>query len=411
MTGRVDNSCDQPGLLPLEDAREALLARVQVQVETECCPLALAAGRVLARGLESAVDVPPADNSAMDGYAVRSADLNPAADTWLPVSQRIPAGCAPEPLAPGTAARIFTGAEIPAGADAVVMQERTLADGNRVRLPAGVSPHLNIRPRGQDIRRGEQVVAAGQRLTPMALGVLASTGIAEVEVYRPLRVALLSTGDELVEPGQALAPGQIYNSNRYLLQGLIRQLGMQVVDLGPVADTPEATSTALQRAASEADLILTTGGVSVGEEDHVKAAVEALGQLDLWRVNIKPGKPFAAGVVNGVPLYGLPGNPGSALVTFSLLARPCLLAAQGMRVSEPFRVPVRAGFARSRVLGRDEFVRVYCDAQGVVHPHANQSSGVLSSLLSSNGLARIPAGTPVALDDPLDFYPLATLLQ
>ncbi len=403
--------CDQPGLRSLEAAREALLARARCRVEVETCALGMAAGRVLARDVHSAVDVPPAANSAMDGYAVRTADLTAAGDIWLPVSQRIPAGQAPQPLAPGSAARIFTGAEIPPGADAVVAQERTLAEEGRVRLPAGIEPQLNIRPRGQDIHRGERILPAGSRLSPVALGVLASAGIAEVEVYRPLRVALLSTGDELVEPGQPLAPGQIYNSNRYLLQGLLHGMGMEVVDLGAVADTPQATESALRRAAAEADLILTTGGVSVGEEDHVKAAIERLGTLDLWKVNIKPGKPFAAGDVAGVPLYGLPGNPGSALVTFALLAKPCLLAAQGARVDAPFSVPVRAGFARSRVISRDEFVRVSCDQQGVAHLHAGQSSGVLSSLLLSNGLVRIPGGSAVERGQPLDFYPLATLLQ
>ncbi|TCK05964.1 gephyrin-like molybdotransferase Glp [Marinobacterium mangrovicola] len=399
----------KPGLMPLEQAIEELLERTRCIVDVETCALADAVGRVLAEPVMAQVNVPPADNSAMDGYAVRAADLEQA-DT-LRVSQRIAAGKAPDALQPGTAARIFTGAEIPAGADAVVMQEQTEVEDDQVRFTREVQPGQNIRLAGQDIQLGSEVLPAGAALSPVALGVLASVGLAEVSVYRPLRVAILSTGSELVQPGQPLAPGQIYNSNLYLLKGLIAELGMECVDPGAVADTRSATEAALTRAADEADFIITTGGVSVGEEDHVKAAIESLGQLELWKVNIKPGKPFAAGRIGNTQLCALPGNPGSALITFALLALPCLRKARGERPRVPLALPVKAGFSRTRTQSRDEYLRVECDPQGIVTPYANQSSGMLSSLLYTNGLALIPAGETVEQGQPLRYYPFSSLLR
>ncbi|MBY4676835.1 molybdopterin molybdotransferase MoeA [Marinobacterium arenosum] len=401
--------CSQPGLMPVDQALERLLAATPVSATVETVPLLQAAGRVLAEAPLAAVDVPPADNSAMDGYAVRCADLSDASESRLPVSQRIAAGCAPQPLQPGTAARIFTGAEIPPGADAVVMQEQVRRDGNAVWLPAGVRAQQNIRPRGQDLRQGRPVLAAGRRLQPADLGVLASVGLAGVPVYRPLKVAVLSTGDELVEPGQPLAAGQIYNSNRYLLAGLLAGLGMQLVDLGRVADTADATEQALRQAAEQADLIISTGGVSVGEEDHVKAAVERLGALELWRIAIKPGKPLAYGQVCGVPFFGLPGNPASALITFWLFTRPCLLKQQGAAPEPPLRMTAQAGFSRSKPIVRQEYLRARLE-DGVVQPHGNQSSGMLSSAAWANGLAVIPANSQLVEGEPVEFIPFSELL-
>lgn len=402
MTASKD-PCSQPGLIPLQQAREHLLEQVSCRLESEPCDLLNANNRILASDHIAAVNVPPTDNSAMDGYALRTADTAADAPTEMPVSQRIPAGQSPAPLKPGTAARIFTGASIPPGADAVVMQEQVELKGDNIELPAGIKPGQNIRACGQDITQGEALLSAGVRLDPRSIGVLASVGAESVNVYRPLRVGVMSTGDELVEPGTPLQPGQIYNSNRFLLLTLIRQLGMEPVDLGTIPDEPEATHAALKQASETADVILTTGGVSVGEEDHVKDAIDALGHLDMWRLNLKPGKPFAAGQVQSTPLYGLPGNPGAVVVTFALLVRPCLMKAQGAAEYEVKTRKVRAGFDRTRTNSREEYLRVSVGDNGDVLLSENQSSGVLSAFMRTDGLLRVPSNTAISQGDLMEF--------
>lgn len=406
--------CDQPGLMTVEQALERLLAAAQPTTDIETVPLMSALGRVLAADQLSTVDVPPADNSAMDGFALRFADCNAGAETTLPISQRIPAGAVPEPLQPGSAARIFTGAEVPPGADTVVMQEQCRWDDQQVTLAADIKAGANIRPTGQDIRRDATVLTRGQRLKPQDLGLLASVGIAEVPVYRRLKVALLCTGDELVEPGQPLPPGHIYNSNRFTLAGQLQALGFDYVDLGMVADTPQATEQALLRAATEADCIISSGGVSVGEEDHVKGCVEKLGSLDLWRMAIKPGKPLAFGQVQDTPFIGLPGNPASVFVTFAIAARPYLLKTQGARDYLPVAVPVAAGFSRPKGTKRQEYLRARLveDASGQVRAElaGSQSSGVLSTVSQGNGFVVHRLGESFDEGDAVPFLSFPDLL-
>jgi molybdopterin molybdotransferase len=386
-------------LLAVAEALERVLAHAAPAPPVVELPLIDALGAVLAEDVVSAVDVPGEDNSAMDGYALRVAD----AGRPLPVSQRIAAGAVGAPLRAGTCARIFTGAAIPPGADAVVMQENCSLEGELVRVTAAPAPGENIRPRGQDIAANTTVLPRGRVLRPQDMGLLASVGRAVVPVYRPLRVAVLSTGDELVEPGAgSLGRGQLYNSNRYTLAGLLRSLGMTFVDAGIVPDDPEATARALASAAATADCVISSGGVSVGEEDHVKAQVQRLGSLDLWRLAIKPGKPLAFGRIGATPFIGLPGNPTSVFVTFCLVARPFLRKLQG--ISEPDTPPVqaRAAFAVHRPGTRQEYLRVTLVAAGQgleARRFGNQSSGVLSSVSHSNALAVIPPGTTVAEGD------------
>lgn len=404
------SSCDsQPGLIPFAEALTRLLKSVETIAEVETISLQHAAGRVLAENLTAGVSVPPADNSAMDGYALNCDDLQ-ASGGRLRISQRIAAGMATQPLEQGTCARIFTGAEIPTGANTVVMQEDTRVEGDWVVFATQPKAGDNVRGCGQDIAQGEQIMTVGTKLEPAHLGVLASVGLAEISVFKPIKVAILSTGDELVELGQPLQQGQIYNSNRYILKGLLKNLGMQAVDMGCVEDTRAATEAALLRASEQADMIITTGGVSVGEEDHVKGAVEALGSLDMWKVKIKPGKPLAYGQVKGTPFMGLPGNPSSTLITFCLFARPCLQRLQGESVAAPLQFPVSAGFTRGKGIQRQEYLRVRVE-QGRLVPHNNQSSGVLSSASWAHGLAVIPPHTSVAEGDLVAFMPFSELLH
>ncbi len=402
-------------LKPLDDALAELLAQARLLAGSDRVSTFDADGRVLAQAAVSPLQVPPQDNSAMDGYAVRSADIT-AAGVELPVSQRIAAGQAGAPLATGTAARIFTGAPVPAGADAIVMQEdcETLDEG-RVRINAVPAAGQWIRRAGEDITLGAQVLAAGTRLTPAALGLAASIGLAELQVARRPRVALFSTGDELVMPGELpperMPPGAIYNSNRFVLRALLLRLGCEVTDLGIVPDQREATVAALRQASAGHDLILTSGGVSVGEEDHIKPAVQSLGSLDLWQIAIKPGKPFAYGRIGGTHFMGLPGNPVSSLITFCLLVRPFLLRLQGVQDVAPKAIAASAGFDWPRADKRREFLRVRHAADGSLELFSNQSSGVLTSAVWGDGVVDNPAGQTIARGDRVRFLPFTELLS
>lgn len=396
-------------LMSVSDALAALQASARLRVSAGTLPLTEAAGRVLASDVLSPVSVPPTDNSAMDGYALAHSE----SEQLLQVSLRIPAGDAPAELPKGTAARIFTGAPVPDGADAVVAQESATADGDRVRVPP-VAPGANIRRQGQDVAAGDLVIATGTRLTPWHVGLAASVGLASLPVFEPLTVAVFSTGDELQEPGEKPRAGAIYNSNRYLLKALLARCHCRVVDLGVVADTPAATRQALQAASVQADVILSTGGVSVGEEDHVRAAVQALGELALWKLAIKPGKPFAQGRVGDAAFLGLPGNPASALVTFLMLVKPFLDACAGCQWRLPAPVPVAAGWQSERAGGRQEYLRVQLHGSGEqarLMPHPNQSSGMLSSACWADGLAVVPAGVAVREGMLLDYFPFGVLLD
>ena len=369
---------------------------------------------MLAEDVRSALDVPPADNSSMDGYALRCADV-PQVGTSLAISQRIPAGVPPQPLLPATAARIFTGAQMPAGADAVVMQEQCEAVDGGVRVDAVPSPGQWIRRRGEDVMAGAVVLSRGDRLTPQAMGLAASVGAATLRVARRPRVALFSTGDELVMPGEPLKPGAIYNSNRFTLRGLIQALGCDCTDLGIVPDRLDATREALRRAALGHDLIVTSGGVSVGEEDHLKPAVLAEGRLDLWQIAMKPGKPLAFGDVNrpdGTSAYflGLPGNPVSSFITFLMAVRPVLLHLQGITVWRPRAVTMRADFDWPTPDRREEFLRVRRNDAGGLELFANQSSGVLTSAVWGDGVVANPPGQAILRGDAVRYLAFSELL-
>jgi molybdopterin molybdotransferase len=418
MTNAPSNSCDSNNkqtLHNLDSVIEWLLANASPislrQNASEAVPLTQALNRVLAEDLVSGIDVPPADNSAVDGYAVTAEDL--ATTLSLPISQRIPAGIDPTPLEKSSAARIFTGASIPEGANAVIMQEQTSLDdgGNLVQFQTQAKAQQNIRPKGQDIEAGQTILHQGQTLSPQRLGLAASIGFATVKVYRPLKVAILSTGDELVEPGEATKPGQIYNSNRYLLHGLLNNFQFEIIDLGVIPDQLEATQTALKKAANSADVIITTGGASVGEEDYIQKAIKSLGHIDLWRVAIKPGKPFMFGKIDNTPVLGLPGNPGAVFVTFLQLARPFLLKAQGINHCSPASFKLPLGFDIKRAGIRREFLRAKQDSSGQLCRHPNQSSGMLSSASWAEGFAVIKEGETPKQRDLVEFIPFSGLFS
>ncbi len=388
---------------------ENLLDRARRVSETETVAISAALGRVLATPQMASITVPPLDNSAMDGYAVRLADVTKSGVS-LPVSQRIAAGTVGELLRAGTAARIFTGAPVPPGADAVLMQEDCTAVGDDVVINTLPRPGENIRRAGEDIEAGAQILAAGTRFGPAEMGLAASVGLAELPVYRRLKVACFFTGDELVTPGAVLAPGQIYNSNRYTLTGLINDLGCELIDLGIVPDTLEATEAALKRAAREADVIVTSGGVSVGEADYVKTAVEALGRVEMWKVAMKPGKPVVFGYVNGADFIGLPGNPVSAFVTFCLFVRPFLLKRMGVADVLYRAHAVQADFAWPRPGVRREFLRARVQPDGKLALFPNQGSGVLTSCTWADGLVDLEIGATVKPGEWVRFIPFSELL-
>lgn len=391
----------------LSEAKAYLRSVGAAKLSIEKVPLLDALGRIAASEIESTVAIPPADNSAMDGFAVNTRDL--VGTDELRISQRIPAGKAPEVLVPGTAARIFTGANMPAGADAVVIQENCEYDDSFVRICASVAPGSNIRPLGQDIRIGAVVVKKGQQLNAVDLSLLASIGISHVPVFERLTVAIFSTGDELVEPGEALGEGQIYNSNRPLLLAMCKELGYEIVDCGIVEDTLKATKEALFSAAQCSHLILSSGGVSVGDEDHIKPAVESMGSLDMWKVQMKPGKPVAYGQIDGTPFLGLPGNPVSSFVVFQLLGVPLMSALQRQLSIEPVIYNVRAGFDKS-ITSREEYIRVKLirsdHGELIADRFENLSSGVLSSLSWADGLVRHDIGEQIVQGQTIPFLPL-----
>lgn len=402
---------NKPAMLSLDDALARLAAGAQPFVirDTESVSTFDALGRVLAEDVASLIDVPPADNTSMDGYALRVADV-PAAGTLLAVSQRIPAGVVGGPLVAGSAARIFTGAQVPAGADVVVMQEQCEAVEQGVRINAVPRPGQWIRRQGEDVQAGALVLKRGTRLTPQALGLAASVGAASLSVVRRPRVALFSTGDELAMPGQPLKPGAIYNSNRYTLRALLQAAGCDVSDLGIVPDNLGATRTALRSAAQGHDLILTSGGVSVGEEDHIRPAVQAEGKVELWQVAIKPGKPLAFGVVGKALFIGLPGNPVSSYVTFLLAVRVVLRVLQGAQPQLPQALSLRADFDWPQPDKRREFLRVKLNDSGGLDLFPNQSSGVLTSAVWASGLVDNPPGQAIRHGELVRYWPLTELL-
>ncbi len=403
-------------LLSKEEALHRLLAEVRPVQDHENLPTQEALGRVLATPVVSQIAVPSWDNSAMDGYALCAGDLA-TAQGRLRVSQRIHAGSLGTRLEPGTAARIFTGAPIPEGADTVVIQEVCRVEGDVVIMPLAVTPGANIRRAGEDCQLGTEVIAAGTRLLPQHLGVAASVDVARLNVWRRLKVAVFSSGDELVMPGQPLGPGQIYNSNRFILLGLLTTLGCETLDLGMVPDNLEATVATLTAAADQADLVLGSGGVSVGEEDHVRLAVERLGTLDLWKVAIRPGKPLAFGHLGPgrTPFIGTPGNPVSLFVTFCLFARPFIRRMQGTAGRlEPQVFAVRAGFDWPQAADRMELPRARLipgeDGHPEIRLYPSQSSGVLSSVTWADGLAVIPANQTIRSGEEVQYIPLNEIL-
>ncbi|WP_019140717.1 molybdopterin molybdotransferase MoeA [Noviherbaspirillum massiliense] len=402
-------------MLSTAEALDFLLSAVRPITETESIPTLAANGRILAAAQTSQLNVPPMDNTQMDGYAVRAADCA-SGQARLTVVQRIPAGQVGQPLAAGTAARIFTGAMIPEGADAVVMQEMCVTDGESVTINHKPQAGEWIRRTGEDIAAGSIILPAGTRLRAQELGLAASVGLASLPVLRRTRVAVFFTGDELAMPGEPLKPGAIYNSNRFTLCGLLENLGCTITDFGIVPDTLEATRETLRKAAEDHDLIITSGGVSVGEEDHIRPAVEAEGHLNMWQIAVKPGKPLAFGEVRRAAtpatafFLGLPGNPVSSFVTFLLFVRPFILRLQGVEEVAPNAFSVRADFDWPKPDKRNEFLRARMNADGGLDLFPNQSSAVLTSTVWGDGLIDNPPGRTIAKGDLVRFIPFNVLM-
>ena len=392
------------GLLSVDDALARLLAEAKPVDQIEEVPTLEATSRVLARAQRSTMDVPPMDNSAMDGYAVRLSD-----GPKLKFAQKIMAGSVGSRLEPKTAARIFTGAPIPPGADAVIMQEHVEVQGGEVVLKKTPKPAEWIRRTGSDVKKGGEILPAGKRLLPQDTGLAASVGIKSLPVFRRVRLGLFFTGDELVMPGEPLAPGRIYNSNRFTLRGLGEVFGCEVHDYGIVPDTLEATRAALRRAAAECDVIVTSGGVSVGEADYVKPAVEAEGKLLMWRIAMKPGRPLAFGSIEKSFFIGLPGNPVSSFVTFLIFVRPFLLRTQGVSQTAAKILPARADFDWTEPDARREFLRVKWNAQGGLDLYPTQDSAVLTSTAWADGLVDNPAGHAIRKGDMVRYLPYSEL--
>jgi molybdopterin molybdotransferase len=401
-------------LTSIADALSLLLASAQPKFQTERVELGSTLGRILAHDISATMAVPAFDNSAMDGFAVNHLDCVHT-DTLLKVSQYIKAGHPASALQPGTAARIFTGASLPAGATAVVMQENTRTSGEvEVCILQVPQSGENVRRAGHDIAAGSLVLGKGHQLQAQDLGLLASLGLTTLEVYQPLTVALLNTGDELKQQGQALLPGELYDSNSFTLAAGLQQLGMKVIKAGIVGDDLQATKLALQQTMQQADCVITTGGVSVGEADYVREAVQALGEIKLWKLAIKPGKPFSFGKIGQVPFFGLPGNPVAVFITFAILVKPYLLKMQGAHQRVQPALRVRAGFAVNEAGSRQEYLRVRlqqgANGQPIAHLFADQSSSVLTSLSWADGLAIVPVNTEVQPGQELDYLPFRGLL-
>jgi molybdopterin molybdotransferase len=414
---QLSNDCFAFGgpLMSIDEAHALIRERLQPVVAVKTVSLVEADGRVLAERILAPVDLPPFDNSAVDGYAVRFADLAPAASTVMPLQGRVAAGSslAAAPL-PGHAVRIFTGAPMPEGLDTVFMQEDVeLRDGG-VALPAGLKRGANSRPAGEDLARGAVALEAGRRMSPREVALLAGLGIARVPVRTPLRVAVFSTGNEIVPPGEPLRPAALYDANRFMLIAMLKRLGCAVTDLGILPDRQAAVAEALAGAARGHDLLVTSGGVSTGEEDHVKAAVEQSGALTFWRLGIKPGRPVALGVVRGTPFIGLPGNPVAVFVTFTQVARALVARLAGEAFAPPPALPVRAGFAYRKKEGRREYVRVRIEQSGdgiVARKHPREGAGVITSLTETDGLVELPeAVTRIEPGDSIGFVAYASLL-